>query len=83
MILIFFDKKTYNEIVNTIQHMKNNKAIGPAGIVIEMLKYADVNILCWHTLYNSVLLTGEFSNALCKTVISPIHKKGNKSDLNN
>jgi hypothetical protein len=78
------DPITCDEIVNTVCKMKNNKAGGPDGLEIEMVKNSMTTLLpCLHALYNNILISGILPEEWCKAVIFPLHKKGDVSQPDN
>ncbi|XP_077867775.1 uncharacterized protein LOC144357229 [Saccoglossus kowalevskii] len=72
------------EVVQATGALKNNKASGPDGIPGEMLKYSNIQIKqALKHMYNRVLETGIYPEIWSTSVITPIHKKGDKMDTNN
>jgi len=50
----------------------------------EMLKQTlDITLPYLNRLFNNILLTGHFPQEWCESIITPVHKKGSKSDPNN
>lgn len=75
---------TTAEILNCVKNMSNGKAPGVDGVVTEMIKCsASITVPYLKHLYNKVLTTGIFPKEWCQAVLSPLHKKGIKSDPNN
>ncbi|KAJ8731620.1 hypothetical protein PYW07_004784 [Mythimna separata] len=64
--------------------MKNNKSCGEDGISTESLKIGEPILLHYLTqLFNNILQTGTFPKDFCHSNIILLHKKGDKSDINN
>ena len=66
-----------SEILYSIEHMKNNKAAGPDGLIAEMFKACKSVIttkLC--KLFNVILDTGIFPERWGKAIIYTLHKSG-------
>ena len=73
-----------SEIESVIKSLANNKSLGVDGITYEFIKNAPISILtelC--SLYNVVLHPGVFPSQWCEAIITPIHKKGPKTDPKN
>ncbi|KAI8517131.1 hypothetical protein Bbelb_057120 [Branchiostoma belcheri] len=72
------------EVYNVLHGLRTNKAPGPDGIPNRLLKEAAPVIsasLC--ELFNFSLATGHFPREWKQSNISPVHKKGDKTDPNN
>lgn len=72
------------EIIKQVKRLKNNKAPGEDGITAELLKAAGpitikeiTNII--RDIWNTERIPDEWKNAL----IHPLHKKGDRTDVNN
>ena len=64
--------------------LKCGKASGPDGIPPEMWKHGgDILLPYLCVLFNGIFTSGEFPLAWSRSVIFPLHKKGNKNDANN
>ena len=66
--------------------MKNDKAPGADGIMVEVLKYAcldDPSIQFLTDIFNSILITETFPEIWSSGIIIPIHKKGDKDCTTN
>jgi len=75
---------TGNEITNVIHSLKNNKAPGIDGLVIEMIKTgSDILLPFLVELFNLVLRKGHFPSKWSQALLMPLHKKGSKNDVNN
>ena len=73
-----------DDVKSAVAQCKNNKSPGLDGITNELLKHGDDII--YTTLYNMFVKLREFEcipNEWNKGIIIPIHKKGDKRDLNN
>ena len=72
---------TETEIRESLKHAKCGKAAGPDGIINEVLKVAEPSIVPFLTNYFNVIFSkGIFPDEWAKSIIFPLHKKG---DLNN
>ena len=75
---------TEEEIKNSLSKLRNNKSPGPDGICIEIYKSTIETILPYLVqLFNEILDTGNFPSEWSESIITPIHKKGPKSDPGN
>lgn len=73
-----------SEILNTIMSLKNTKACGFDDICTEILKESRSELaLILVYLINLSFKTGVFPDILKFSIVKPLHKKGNKSDLGN
>ena len=71
---------TTEEVSKAINKMKNNKAAGPDGIVAELIKLAENNVVHYLTkLFNKIFQSGSFPREWTRSIIIPIHKKGDPS----
>jgi hypothetical protein len=69
------------EVIAAIRHLKSGKSAGPDKIVAEMLKHANTVIIDFLTrLFNQLFENATFPSEWAKSIIIPIHKKG---DVNN
>ena len=68
---------TYDEILYVINTMRNNKAPGPDGLIIEMFKSSkNLMIPKLLSLFNSILLSGVFPETWGNAIIHTLHKGG-------
>ena len=73
-----------NEVESVLADLSNNKSPGLDGITYEFIKNAPnriISAIC--SLYNLILHTGDFPKQWCDAIITPIHKKGSKSEVKN
>jgi hypothetical protein len=75
---------TVSEIKQCIKALKSNKRPGTDLISNEILKYSSV-VTCKAIvkLLNLILDSGKYPYTLRHSFIIPLHKSGNKNDLNN
>lgn len=72
------------EVIKTIKDLKCNKAAGIDGITNDMLKSGSTQLISpMLHLYNTILYSGVFPESWNCALITPIHKKNDKSDPNN
>ena len=72
------------EIIKSIKRSKNNKSPGPDGISVEMYKETLALILPFlNKLFNAIFDSGNFPESWCKSIITPIYKKGSRNDPSN
>lgn len=72
------------EIKEIIKSLKNNKASGKDSIVAELLKYAGDKFLDQlETLFQRIWSTEEIPEEWSEAIIHPLHKKGDKMNVNN
>ncbi|XP_077862562.1 uncharacterized protein LOC144344539, partial [Saccoglossus kowalevskii] len=75
---------TLQEIIHATRKLKNNKATGPDGIPGELLKYSNKIVKqALQQMYNHILETGIYPQSWNTNVITPVHKTGDKMDVNN
>lgn len=73
-----------NEILCSISSLNSNRDSGPDGICVEMFKHSiGITLRYIHQLFNEIFFTGQFPSEWSVSVITPVHKKGSKSDPNN
>jgi exonuclease III len=75
---------TCEEIANVVRNLSAGKAPGPDGVMNEHLKsvmYILQPYMC--SLFNAILCSGNFPEAWCEAIISPLHKKGDAGNPNN
>jgi hypothetical protein len=64
--------------------MKSHKAAGGDGITIDYLKLVPRNIVPYlRTMFNVSINNGKLPADWKKALVIPIHKSGNKSEVNN
>ena len=73
---------TLSEVENVLNNLENNKS--PDGLPYEILKHSS-NVIAVYLcdLFNAILSTGIYPDMWCEAIISPLYKKGSKSDVNN
>jgi len=72
------------DVVKSISNIKRSKAQGHdeiPGLVIKDLSQTISEPLCW--LFNTILTTGRIPKAWKISRVTPIHKKGNKTNIEN
>lgn len=75
---------TLDEVMDVIRGMKNNKAGGEDGILAEMWKNSDYDtVKHLHNTITEIWQTETLPPDWTVAVIHPLHKKGDKRDLNN
>jgi hypothetical protein len=68
------------EVQTAIKKLKNNKAAGPDGIVAELIKLAETKVVKYLTkLFNKIFQSGTFPLEWTRSIIVPLHKKGDHS----
>ena len=73
-----------DEVSKAINKLKGNKAAGADGIVAELIKGAQPNILGYLVkLFNVLFSKGIFPTAWTKAILIPIHKKGSVDSTDN
>ena len=73
-----------SEITDVIKHLRDGKQPGIDGLSYEFFKNCNNNLttyLCY--LFNVILDTGIYPSQWSEAIISPLHKKGSKSDVSN
>ena len=72
------------EVIESIDHLKANKAAGLDGIIPEVFKHSCDKIVPFLVhLFNKVFASGEYPEAWTEAVIYPLHKKGNIHEPDN
>ena len=67
-----------------INHLRANRSPGTDGVCLEMYKHTIYIILPFlNALFNEIFQNGDFPEQWSQSIITPIHKKGSKSDPNN
>ena len=75
---------TREEVENSLSMIKSNKSPGTDRILNEMLKSSSLEITPFLiSLFNHIFRNHIFPNEWKKSIIVPIHKKGNVNDCNN
>ena len=75
---------TITEIKQTIKKLKNKKAPGKDSITNEIIKCSDdLMLVKLEKPVNEIFKTGYFPNSWNEGLIFPIHKSGEKENLNN
>ena len=72
------------EILKSIKQLKNGKSAGPDLLINEFISQGQHVFLPYlHTLFNKLLQIGYFPSSWAEGYIVPLHKKGNRDDVNN
>ena len=72
------------EINVAVKDLKMNKSVFTDGIGNEAIKYGFVHLKdALHHLFNIIFTSGEYPETWSEGLIIPIHKKGDKMDVNN
>jgi hypothetical protein len=81
---LYLRKTTKNEIISVIMNMKGDSAPGKDGISINVIKHIKefISDTLAH-IFNTILSEGSIPNSFKIAVISPVHKSGDKTDINN
>lgn len=75
---------TIEEVIDTVKYMKNNKAAGPGGMPIELIKNSPiVTVEAIARLFTDCLEGGEVPEEWKIAYVSSIHKKGSKMKCEN
>ena len=75
---------SHNEVVEAINHLKQNKAGRPETLIPEIFIHsAEIITPFLVGLFNQVFSSGQFPDAWTEAIIQPLHKKGNTRDPNN
>jgi sorting nexin-29 len=75
---------TLEEFRDSLKNLKNNKAPGTDNIPVELLKYGGNEVM--KSIYELIILVWveeQISKEWCKSIIFPIHKKGDKLNCSN
>ena len=60
-----------------IESIRNCKALGEDGIVIEMIKATKIEIVPHlQSLFNHILESGNYPDDWCKAILCPLYKSG-------
>lgn len=82
--LIFNSEITEDEIVFAVKSLRAGKAPGPDGIIPEMfINTIDIILPILNKLFNRLFLRGEFPGTWSKSIMIPIHKKGDINSADN
>ena len=75
---------TENEISKEIKKLNTKKAVGPDGISAKILQTCE-NLITkpLKMIFNQAILTGEYPDILKIARVTPIFKKGNKTEMSN
>ena len=74
---------TPREVYDSLQKLKGRKAAGIDGMPAELLKRGPFSMMgCLASLFTSIL-NGKYPEQLSTGLITAVHKKGDKADLNN
>lgn len=75
---------TFQEVTESILHLKANKAAGADGIIPEIFKQSSGKITPFLVhLFNTVFSSGQYPEAWTEAIIHPLHKKGNIHEPDN
>lgn len=81
---VFLEPASTQEVILLIKELKNGKSCGVDGISAEFMKlHHNVFAVLLRDLFNECASTGSFPDFLKVARVIPIHKGGNKSDINN
>ncbi|MEW8544951.1 MAG: reverse transcriptase family protein, partial [Candidatus Thiodiazotropha sp.] len=73
-----------NEIVEACKKLKNGKSCGFDGILNEMIKYGQYDLLpCIEKLFNLILTTGYYPKVWSQGILVPLYKAADRMDPNN
>lgn len=77
-------KITEKEVANAIKKLKMKKASGLDGILNEMIIYSQHAMTSLYAkMFNNILITGFYPSSWKNSYILPLHKGGDKSEVNN
>lgn len=81
---IYLNPLSPNELIKVIKTLKNSKAVGHDGIRTDIIKQSMFLIAepLTHVL-NLSLMQGSFPEILKKSVVRPLYKKGDRSEMSN
>jgi len=69
-----------SEVTSAIKQLKIGKSPGPDGIISEMLKASSTFVVpLLVKLFNLILVSGQYPRSWCKSIIVPLHKRGDNS----
>ena len=73
----------YNEVIEAISHLKQNKAGGPDTLIPEIFIHsAEIITPFLVGLFSQVFSSCQVPDAWTAAIIQPLHKKGNTQDPN-
>ena len=73
-----------SEISKAINQLSNGKSAGPDRLIYEFLVHGKHVLLPYlHTLFNRMFTLGYFPDAWSMGEVIPLHKKGDKSNVDN
>ena len=75
---------TYQEVIDSINHLKAKKVAGPDGLIPDVFKYSceAITYFCVH-LFNRIFISGQYPEAWTEAIIHPLHKKGDRNNPDN
>ena len=73
---------TPNEIIGIINDLKNSNKIGDIPTKFLKLAIDEVSII-FANLFNKIIEEGEYPEFLKKAILTPVYKKGSKTDISN
>ena len=75
---------TVDEVIGAVKKLKANKACGIDNLLNEYFTHS-IDIIAQHVcdIFNIILDTGFFPDQWTEGIIIPLHKKGDKHDVNN
>ena len=81
---IYLNPITRNELINCISTLKSNSSPGCDGIQADTIKQTHLEIIdpLLHIL-NLMLGTGKIPSEFKTSIVTPIHKSGTKTSINN
>jgi hypothetical protein len=72
------------QVITSIGNLKSGKSAGPDRVIGELLKHANDRVADFFvTLFNRIFETGTFPLEWSKSIIVPIHKKGDVDNPDN
>jgi hypothetical protein len=75
---------TIDEILHVIHGLPQNKSPGCDGLPYEILKCSSHGLVIhWCALFNCILKSGTYPDTWCDAIISPLFKKGSRTDVHN
>lgn len=75
---------TPSEVLNSIKDLKRGKAPGPDGLGSDFFMITSpIFIDCLTKTFNSIFTSGKYPLEWTKSMIFPLHKKGNSNNVNN
>lgn len=81
---LFMQPVSNNDIIRTINSLKNTNTVGYDGVSTKVIKYVKDTIARPLTyIINLCITEGVFPNSLKNVIIKPLHKKDDKTDIRN